>query len=193
MTTTDERSPLAGSTARLHHLVAEHADTLRNYVEVRLDRGLRTKEAVSDVVQSAIRELLENPGTFTYQGEEAFRVFLHRVVDHKLANKRRHYGTLKRLTDREQVLSSVDQLAPLSNSVPTPSEAAISSEELERLRSAIDFLSEEDRRLLSMHKILEIPMSAVAREVNKPETTVRSRMARIMAELSFRMRVATEL
>lgn len=166
-------------------LLTQHLDAMRSYVQVRLGKELRTHESVSDIVQSAAREILDDPGRFHYQGEDAFRAFLARVIDNKILNRLRKQRTLRR--SGEKLVSSFEHLALAKESAPTPSEEAMSREEIEQLRATIDELDEEDRRLLSMHKILGISMADIARELELPETTVRSRMARILAHLAVRM------
>lgn len=173
-----------GAKPRLPELVERHLGALRSYVQVTIGPALRTKERVSDIVQSAVRELLENPGNFEYRGEREFLLFLHRVADNKLANKRRHYEAEKR-AGREVPVSAFEHY--LLDGQPTPSDLAVSSEELERLRGALDELDEPDRQLFSLHKLLGLTMADIARERAEPETTLRSRMSRILATLSFRM------
>ena len=82
-------------------------------------------------MQSALREVLANPGRFTYQGPEAFRAFLIRAVEHKIANKRRYHDADKRRADHEAV-SDLDGVRPRDPGGQTPSEAVQHQETLER-------------------------------------------------------------
>ena len=173
----------------LQELVERHRPTLHTYVSFRMDPALRRREAVSDVVQSALREVLENPGNFTFQGEPAFRAFLHRVIEHKLANKRRHWEALKRSGDAVEPPERVEDLSHARGPVDpvTPSEAIVEKEETERLHAAIDELCEEDRRLLTMRRFLDLPVESIAAEVGLSPSTVRHHLGRIMALLSARL------
>ena len=173
----------------LHELVERHRPTLHTYVSFRMDPALRRREAVSDVVQSALREVLANPGDFTFQGEPAFRAFLHRVVEHKLANKRRHWETLKRSGVPVETPEHIEDLphGGAQGNPVTPSDAIVEKEEAERLHAAIDELCEDDRRLLTMRRFLDLPVEAIAAEVGLSPSTVRHHLGRIMALLSARL------
>ncbi len=180
--------PGSADRAQLEALVTEHLPAMRSYVQLRLGKELRTRENVSDIVQSAVREILAHPGRFAYQGEDAFRRFLARVIDNKIKNKARTRVAIKRSGGGEELVSSFEHLSVASDG-KTPSQLAITTEELERLREAIDELDEEDRRLLSLSMTLQISMAEIARDLGQPETTVRSRMRRIMGHLAFSLGV----
>lgn len=165
---------------RLSELVEEHRSAVHTYVSMRLDRRLRQKEAVSDIVQSALREVLANPGQFEYQGPEAFRAFLYRAVEHKIANKRRYWEREKRAARDDEALDS-SAADPTS---PTPSEVVAQRETLERLDRALGNLDEDDRKLLVMKRFAGLPTESIARETGLSEATVRRRVGQVMAKLS---------
>jgi len=172
-------------TPRLEDLVEEHREVVHTYASYRLEPWLRRREPVSDIVQSALREVLDNPGRFTYQGKEAFRAFLVRAVEHKIANKRRYWTTAKR-EGAIEVGSEVEQLGA-AREAPTPSEAVAEREELARLAAALDDLSEEDRRLLTMRRFAGLSTEAIAAEVGLSASTVRHHLGRIMTHLAYRL------
>src|SRR5688572_13067867 len=122
---------------RLADLLASHRTALHTYVSYRLDLEFRQKEPVSDIVQSALREILANPGRFTYQGPEAFRAFLIQAVEHKIANKRRHWQSLKHGGAVEPV-SDMDGARAANRPTATPSEIAGTREALARLLAALE-------------------------------------------------------
>ena len=177
-----------GGPAQLLSLIEEHEPALRAYVQLSLSPQLRDRESVSDVVQSAIRELLENPGAFRYQGDAQFRAWLHTVARNKILSKVRAYGALKRGGPLRAGEEMPDRLDP----GPTPSECAARSEELALLQDALDELSEEDGELIRMHRILGISIEAIARIQSVPSSTVGSRIARIMTVLAQRMKSIDE-
>lgn len=130
--------------------------------------------------------MLANPGRFTYQGPEAFRAFLIRAVEHKIANKRRYWDTEKRRAEHE-VVSNLDQVRGHDPAGPTPSEAVLHQESLERLAAALDELSEDDRRLLTMRRFAGLSTEAIAAEVGLSPSTVRHHLGRIMTALSQKL------
>jgi len=172
---------------KLADLLARSLDSMHGYVQVTLGPELRTKEAVSDIVQSAVHDMLRDAERFEFRSDGELRVYLQRALDHKISNKRRHYATLKR-SGAEVPVSVFEHL--LTADRTTPSELVMSSEALERLRTAIDALGEDDRRLLSAHKILGLTVAEIARDWSVPATTLHSRIARIMATLAVRLRTS---
>lgn len=166
---------------RLVDLVAEHRETLHTYVSYRVDRAFRRREPVSDIVQSALREVLANPGNFTYQGDEAFRAFLIRAVENKILNKRRHWEALKRSGGGPGDVSLEDPVA--DGTVQTPSEVAAHQESLSRLAAALEKLPEEERRLLAMRRFAGLSIRAIADELGVSASKVRDDLARIMTKL----------
>ncbi len=172
----------------LAELVEEHRSAVQTYVALRLDRRLRRREAVSDIVQSALREVLANPGNFEFQGLDAFRAYLYRAVENKIANKRRYWEREKRSADED---SWVDSRAADPGS-PTPSEIAAERESLERLDAALAKLDEDDRKLLVMKRFAGLSTEAIAKELALSEATVRRRIGVLMARLSREMRQGLE-
>jgi len=170
---------------RLEELVEQHTSTLHTYVSYRLERSLRQKEPVSDIVQSALREVLANPGRFTYEGPEAFRAYLIRAVENKIANKRRYWAAQKRSGSKPE--PDVDGLHVPDASVPTPSDVAVNREALGRLAQALDELEEEDRRVLTMRRFAGLSTQVIAVELGVSPSTVRNRLARIMTVLSQKL------
>lgn len=163
---------------RLEELLEENREFLQTYVSHRLGHVLRRHEPVTDVVQSAMREVLAHPGNFRYQGPEAFRAFLMRAVENKIANKRRYLLAQKRRGARlEQVdVDHVDSVA----AGPTGSEVAMQRESLERLASALDQLDPADRELVTMRRIAGCTPAQIAAQLGVSESTVRRRVAQIM-------------
>lgn len=126
--------------------------------------------------------MLANPGNFTYQGPEAFRAFLIRAVEHKIANKRRHWDALKRSGGAGNQLAALDEPVP-DVTAQTPSEVVAHQENLERLAKALDKLSEEDRRLLTMKRFAGLSTQMIAAELGISATKVRYDLGRIMTVL----------
>lgn len=166
---------------RLEDLLEQNRGFLQSYVSTRLGHALRSHEPVTDVVQSAMREMLAHPGNFSYQGPEAFRAFLMRAVEHKIANKRRYLRAQKRMgSNLEQVdLDHVASVAP----DPTGSEVAMQRESLERLANALDQLDPADRELITMRRIAGCSPAVIAEQLGVSESTVRRRVAQIMLRL----------
>lgn len=182
--------PRALARPELDALIERHLAVLRYYVRLRAGPLLRSKEPVSDIVQSALREIVEEGSRFVYTGDAAFRRWIHRIATNKIIAKNRYHLAARRDAAREESLASrVWDVAQPGGSSPdhSPSKHAVHVEDLERLQAAFDELDEEDRQILSMRRIFDIPTAAIAEEVGLAESTVRWRLATIMAKLASRM------
>lgn len=182
--------PRALARPELDALIERHLAVLRYYVRLRAGPLLRSKEPVSDIVQSALREIVEEGSRFVYTGDAAFRRWIHRIATNKIIAKNRYHLAARRNAAREESLASrVWDVAQQGDSSPdhSPSKHAVHVEDLERLQAAFDDLDEEDRQILSMRRIFDIPTAAIAEEVGLAESTVRWRLATIMAKLASRM------
>jgi len=164
----------------LADLVEGHRATLHTYVSYRLDRSLRLKEPVSDIVQSAIREVLTNPGRFKFQGHEALRAFLIRAAENKIKNKRRHWDACKR-SAAEEPFSDGHGLA---RTTPSPTEVLVHRESMGRLEAALAKLTEEDRTLFTMHRMGGLSSATIAEELGLAPSTVRLRIGSIATALA---------
>lgn len=166
----------------------QHLPVLHAFVGLNLDPHLRTKEAVSDVVQSSVRELYANADRLRYEGDPAFKAYLCRVAFSKLVAKRRRYSSLKRHHRREVPMDATTIVHTYTDGHPGgPSEDAIRREELTLLAEAIDELDERDRRILTMRKLLGVSTAEIAEDLALADSTVRKHLGRIMARLAGRL------
>ncbi|MFO1011934.1 MAG: sigma-70 family RNA polymerase sigma factor [Planctomycetota bacterium] len=176
--------------AELDQLVEQHLDVLRYYVRLRAGPLVRARESIDDVVQSTVRELYEQRESVRYTNEAAFRRFLYTVATHKIISKNRHHQAQRRSPEREAPLSNALWDVPQPNgSRPSrsPSAYAERADDLDRLRVAFDVLDESDRQILAMRKVFDMPTREIAAQLGIPESTVRWRLAVVLAELSSRM------
>lgn len=175
----------------LEGLVARHLVALRHYVRLQTGSFLRAREPVPDIVQSTVREFIESADGFVYSGDVAFRRYLYTLATNKIVSKHRYHQAKRRTAEREELVSRA--LWDLPNAAdsqlsPSPSRHAERNEDLERLQHAFATLEEEDRRILTMRRIFEVPTADIARELGMAESTVRWRLARIQTQLAQRMR-----
>ncbi|MBL8859800.1 MAG: sigma-70 family RNA polymerase sigma factor [Planctomycetes bacterium] len=190
MVANEEREPRTLTRAELDALIERHLSVLRYYVRLRAGPLLRSKEPVSDIVQSTLREIIESGTGFVYSGDGAFRRWIHRIATNKIISKNRYHLAAMRNAAREESLASrVWDVAQPGGSSPdhSPSQHAVHVEDLERLQFAFDALDEEERQILSMRRIFDIPTPQIAEELGIAESTVRWRLATIVAKLASRM------
>lgn len=191
MNTTDEdpRSRKVTS-SQWRGLIERHVPMLRTYVRLQAGTDLRSKEPVDDLVQSIVRELLTDEGEFDYAGDAAFRSYMCTVAHHTIVSKKRYHDAAMRGSEREVHLSDALWELPERDAGSlggSPSRCVERAEDLERLQASFTALDEEDRRILSMRRIFDIPVSEIARELGLAESTVRWRLGVILTELASRM------
>lgn len=80
---------------RLDDLVAGHRDALARWIAPRAGWLLRF-ESADDLAQGAVLRVLERGGEFRYEGEDAFRGWLHTVTRSYLADRANYWSALKR-------------------------------------------------------------------------------------------------
>jgi RNA polymerase sigma factor (sigma-70 family) len=168
-------------------LLERHLPAVRTYVRMRLDPWLRSREAVSDLVQSSLRELLAARNGLRFENEEAFRAYLFTCVTNKILDKRRYWNREKRDPAREHSLDSEDLhfstilRSPASSS---PSALVVRGEQIRLLQDAFDSLDERAQQLFSMHFIFGLQPTHIGNELGTPETSVRRELARLQAALA---------
>ncbi len=161
-----------GSLPRLHAFVRAHMGGL-----------VRTRERPSDIVQSALHEIVKHAGRVQFTNEQAFRAYFARVALNKLRARRRWHGAARRSPAGEV---GGDDLPAVTSPGVAPSEHVSRAEDLERILALIGELDEEERALVTRVDLLEIPIAQVAREEGLPESTVRLRLGRARARLAAR-------
>lgn len=174
----------------LEGLLERHLDVLRYYVRLRAGPLLRTREPISDLVQSALREAIEQRESFQFTHEGAFRRWLYTLATHKIISKNRYHVAARRDAARGETLASAMWELPQEGAGSTsgsPSGVAEHSEELERLQRAFDELDEEERQVVSMRKIFDIPAADIAAQLGIAESTVRWRLTQAMTRLAGKL------
>jgi RNA polymerase sigma factor (sigma-70 family) len=115
---------------------------------------------------------------------------MYAVARNKIVSKQRYHAAANRESARVKQLS--DSLWELPErdrgSIDgSPSRCAEHREDIEQLRLAFDALDEQDRRILLMRRIFDIPTPDIARELGIAESTVRWRLSVILTKLASEM------
>jgi len=165
----------------LARFVEEHLGQLRRYVRRRAGPFVRSKEPVSDIVQSVLREACAKPD-MGREDEASFRAWLYTVAVHKIISKQRHHDAAQRSLGREEPLDGSE----LDGS-GDPGSHAEREEDLERLRSALADLDEKDREVIVLRRIFGLSAAEIAEQNGEAESTVRWRLQRAMVRLADRL------
>lgn len=179
------QSASRGDPAAIAALLEAHLPRLRAFVRLRVGPELRQRESASDVVQSACREVLANMERFRYHGEEQFRRWLFTTALRKLADKVEHHRAAKRDVRREQEQSDWGAVAQSYAGIVTPSRQMMLQEQIERLESAFDRLSDEHREVLTLARIVGLPHAEIAVAMERSEGACRALLHRATAQLGM--------
>lgn len=138
-------------------------------------RMTANEEDAADLTQEALVRVWQKLPDFRFRS--SFSTWLYRLttnlcLDFLRSKKRRPTVPLEREDDGEPSLPEPRDPAP------TPEEAALASEEQERLQKALAALEPEQRRLLALRVDRELNYAQMAEILSVPEGTVKSRLAR---------------
>jgi len=166
-----------GDPAGLADVLRAYLPRLQRFVHLRLGVELRGREDTVDIVQSTVRELLEEE-RFEWRGEPEFRGWLFQAALNKIREKARFHGRGKRAADREA--GPVDGSAffvEALRDLTTPSRVAIA------LERAFATLTEPQREVVSLARIAGLPHAAIAARLGKSEVAVRQLLVRALSAL----------
>jgi RNA polymerase sigma-70 factor (ECF subfamily) len=149
---------------------AEHRARLLRTAALRVDPRLAARLSADDVLQEAYVNAAQRCAHVEGETEEALFLWLRLVVLQTLIDlHRRHVVTQARSVEREAARrtdaggsATVNWGSALAGSVTSPTEALRRGERFERLRGAIDGLSEMDREILLLRHFEELSNQEVA-------------------------------
>lgn len=176
-----------GDDAALGDLMDRHMSELRAYVRLRAGRAVRLREAESDLVQSACREVLRDIDSDVNLDEEAFRQWLFRAALRKVIDRARFHGAERRAVDREVDLQrnpDRDGWAGVYASVVSPSQIVMSREAVGRIEAAFDGLDESQREVILLARVAGMPHAEIAKAMDRTEQATRSLLSRALARLA---------
>jgi RNA polymerase sigma-70 factor, ECF subfamily len=129
----------AGDKAAVDVLFARYLPALRRWTSGRLPRWARDISDTHDLVQETLLQTFKRVETFEARGPGALQAYLRQAVLNGIRNELRRFG-------RRPAIAELD-----SNHVadaPSPLEAAIGREAVERYEDALAELKPEDRELV---------------------------------------------
>lgn len=162
-------------------------------VRLRMDKALRAREGVSDVVNSVVGDLLTRLQDFRFgRREDEFRRWAATAVMRKLLMRKRHLLAGKRDARRDAAPGRAgdgedfeDLLASYAASgLPTPSQVASARESVERFEAAFDRLPEDYRQVILLARVEKLPHQEIAARMGRTESATRNLLARAIAMLT---------
>lgn len=170
-------------------LFERHRAALRRAVELRLDRRVRARLDISDVVQETFLEALRRWPE--YQRQDApmpADLWLHWLARERVLHLHRmHLGAEQRAVGREvpplPEASSVVLARGLAGAGPSPSHEAALGELVERLRQALGRLNDDDRDLILWRHFEQLSNREVAVLLGITEAAAGKRYVRALERL----------
>lgn len=181
-----------GEEAAVEQLLAEHRESVRRMISLRLDPAIARRVDASDVVQDVLLEASRRLRDYLKSPPMPFHLWLrHLAKDHLIDAHRRHRLAQKRGVDREQPLvpagfadqSSVELAGRFIDQELTPASAAIRQELERRLHAAIAEMDEADREVLVMRHFEQLSNQEVAAELELTEAAASMRYLRAVRRL----------
>jgi len=170
-----------GDPVAIADVLAAYLPRLQRFVHLRLGPALRAREDTLDVLQSTVRELLAAKD-FEWRGEVEFRAWLFQAALNKIREKARFHGAERRAAAREERASAGPTAGGALHDL-TPSRVAMAKEELARLEGAFDRLTEAQREVLTLSRIVGLPHAVIAARLGRSEVAVRQLLVRATAAL----------
>jgi RNA polymerase sigma-70 factor (ECF subfamily) len=184
------RRAQAGDRAALEELLQSHLPSLEAYVRLRVGRAFGPREAVSDLVQSTCRDLLERADDFRHGDELAFRHWLFTTALRKIADRFKFHGAERRDARREvEADATSGVLAAAFSDLASPSQQAIGGEFFERLEQGFAELAEDEREVVLLSRVAGLSRAEVAQAMGRTENAVRNLLHRALIKLSERLDV----
>jgi RNA polymerase sigma-70 factor (ECF subfamily) len=173
-----------GDETACQELFEQYAGVVRRRVASRLPARLRRRLSVSDILQETQLVAYRRREDFKANGVRAFGNWLCGIADNKLREAiRRHYGTAKRAADCEVSRGLRPDTARFQGRQPSPSEAAMASESVRRIRQAMDALPGDYREVLRLTRVLGLTLREAAECMGRSHAAVRKLYGRAFCRL----------
>lgn len=171
-------------------LVGRHLPALHAFVRLNMSGGLRAREETVDVVQSACREVLADLRDHEWVSESTFRCWLFVSAQSKLKDRARFWRRSKRDAARDvAVVKGAERPwdAFIMAHAQSPSGEAMAREDADRLEEVIAELSEDERRIVLLARIVGMTSAAIGEELGRSDAAVRKTLARATARIALRL------
>ena len=184
----------AGDAGAVEELLARHLAELRAFVRLRAGPLVRARESSSDLVQSVCRDVLSNMERFRHPSDNAFKRWLFKTAVRKIHDRREYYLAEKRDALRSVPIAETgdeapggirgSQLVDLYRTFTSPSHRAMVGDEIARVESAFDQLTEEEREVVTLAHLVGLSRAEIADQLERSEGAVRVLLHRTLAKLA---------
>jgi len=181
-----------GDSAAVNQLLDRHRDALRRLVQMRLDRKIRGRVDVSDVVQDVLVEASRRLTEYLKHPQLAFHLWLRHIAKDRIIDAhRRHRGSAKRSVDREQQLaiptgmdrSTIELVAQIQDPEMTPAAQVVQREMVQVVEEALTSLNDQDAEIIVMRHYENLSNQEVADALKLTEPAASMRYLRAVRRL----------
>jgi RNA polymerase sigma-70 factor (ECF subfamily) len=177
-----------GDDAAMRALFERHRGRLANMIRMRMDRRLQGRIDPSDVIQETLVIASQRMERYFAERPLPFYPWLRQIAWDKLLHLHDHHlHAAKRSVAREQYArpeisdESVMQLAErFVGLASSPSVAAVRAELRQRVRQALNSVSEDERELLLLRYLEQLPSKEIAAIMGTSEAAVNMRHMRAL-------------
>ena len=166
-----------GETDAFEILIRRHQKTIFNLVY----RMLGDYDEAAEISQEAFLSAYRAIGNF--RGDANFSTWLYRIALNHAATRR------KSLNTRQQRSVPIENTEPTSDPHPGPAESMEKKEIRQRVQQALNRLEPDDAAVILMRDLQDAPYEEVARVLEVPIGTVKSRLHR--ARQALRVELAS--
>lgn len=186
----------AGDRLALAKLLALHHPALAARVARRLDESTRRRSAPEDILQEVYVQVFRQIGQFEPRGPGAFLAWVETIADHKVTDAQRAARRVRRDVQREAPPpaalpggsgSYCYLLEHIYRDSATPSRVARRQEAVGLLLSCVANLHESYRQVIELRFLQGLPLSEVARRLQRTEGAVVALTQRALAALRAAM------
>jgi RNA polymerase sigma-70 factor (ECF subfamily) len=185
------RRARGGDDSATQELLAMHRDRLRRMIGFRLDPRVAARVDPSDVVQEALTEASRKLPDYLRTQPVSFYPWLRQIAFERLLRLHsRHIDVQKRSVGREARWSaglsdqSVMHLARMMAAPGSSPSAHLAAKELrEKVRSALDKLSDKDREVLTLRYLEQLSTGEIAEVMGTTKEAVKTRHFRAVQRL----------
>jgi RNA polymerase sigma-70 factor, ECF subfamily len=164
-----------GETDAFEILLRRHEKAIFNLVYRMLGDYDEAAEVSQEVFLSAFRAVGQ------FRGDANFSTWLYRIALNHSITRRKSLGT------RQQRRVPIESADPLSDPQPGPPETLERKQIRERVQQALGQLDPQDAQVLLLRDLQDIPYDEVARVLEIPVGTVKSRLHRARQALKARL------
>lgn len=191
-----------GESTAVNELMERHRQSLRQMVQLRMDRAIAQRVDASDIVQDVLLEASQRLASYLRDPRLPFHLWLRQLAkDQLIDTHRRHRVAQRRSADRERSLvqhadgdhSSLDLRAQLCDQELTPAAAALRREFQQRFYQALEQLEEDDREIILMRHVEQLSNSEVAQALQLSSPAAGMRHLRALRRLREILGDATSL